>query len=94
MPQHKHSSWSDEEYADDYGYGDYSSDVDDGEYLNENEKVVHTVPEFVTDPIVDTVNEGDTFKLPCFVEKLGKVFRSVLASNLLENLAAGTNPFT
>lgn len=53
-------------YADDY---DYSSDDD---YLNENEQVVHTIPQFTSTSSEMLINEGDTIKLPCFVDKLGK----------------------
>ena len=62
---------SDDYYADgDYGEeGDYSSDDD---YLNENERIVNTVPEFVSRQTDQLVNEGDTIKLPCLVDKLGK----------------------
>lgn len=58
----------DDYYADDYD--NYASDDDD--YLNENERVVHTVPEFVSKQIDVWVNEGDTIKLPCLVDKLGE----------------------
>lgn len=51
-------------YADDY---DYSSDDD---YLNENEQVVHTIPQFTSTSSEMLINEGDTIKLPCFVDKL------------------------
>ena len=86
---HKHSS-SEDYYADDYP--DYSSDIEDGQdYLNENEQVVHTVPAFVTEPIDETVNEGDTIKLPCFVEKLGKTELAFLASATFRNLLEKEN---
>ena len=62
------SSVGDDYYADDYD--NYASDDDD--YLNENERVVHTVPEFVSKQIDVWVNEGDTIKLPCLVDKLGE----------------------
>lgn len=54
-----------EYYSDDY----YSADDD---YLNEHEKVVHTTPTFVSTASNQLVNEGDTIKLPCWVDKLGK----------------------
>ena len=57
---------TDDYYADDY----YSSDAD--YFLNEDEQVVHTTPEFKSEPVNTMVNEGDTIKLPCFVDKLGK----------------------
>ncbi len=54
-------------YADEYS--DYSSDDD---YLTEDERVVHTIPKFVSREVQTVVNEGDTIKLPCFVDKLGE----------------------
>ena len=48
----------------------YSADDDD--YLSAEEKVVHTTPTFVSTSSSQLVNEGDTIKLPCFVDKLGK----------------------
>ncbi len=56
----------DEYYSDDYD--NYSADDD---YLSENERVVHTVPEFTSAPKDFWINEGDTIKLPCLVDKLG-----------------------
>ena len=54
----------------------YSSDDyyagDDDDYLSSEEKVVHTTPTFVSTSTSQLVNEGDTIKLPCFVDKLGK----------------------
>lgn len=59
---------------------DYSSDyevLDDDEYPDEqeeNEKVVHRSPKFIS-PITDAiVNEGETIKINCIVDKLGKIF--------------------
>lgn len=60
-------------YSDDYA--DYSADVND-DFLNENEKVVHTIPEFVTPATSQTVNEGDIIKLPCYVDKIGETDES------------------
>jgi len=52
----------------------YSSDDyyagDDDDYLSSEEKVVHTTPTFVSTSTSQLVNEGDTIKLPCFVDKL------------------------
>merc|ERR1719220_3165684 len=52
----------------------YSSDDyyagDDDDYLSAEEKVVHTTPTFVSTSSSQLVNEGDTIKLPCFVDKL------------------------
>ena len=63
---------SDEYYSSD-DYDSYSSD-DDYQNENDHERVIHTVPEFVSKPQTDLwVNEGDTIKLPCMVDKLGKV---------------------
>ena len=59
-----------------YSSDDYSSDDyyagDDDDYLSSEEKVVHTTPTFVSTSTSQLVNEGDTIKLPCFVDKLGK----------------------
>ena len=56
-----------EYYADgeDYYYSD-------DEYLNEDEHIVHTIPTFKSDPTDQLVNEGETIKLPCAVDKLCK----------------------
>lgn len=62
------SPYTSDSYEYDYPE-DYSSDDD---FLNENEKVVHTIPQFVSKPIEQMVNEGETIKLPCIVDKLGK----------------------
>lgn len=65
----------DDTYLDDYSSDDYSSDdyySDNGDYLNEHEKVVHTTPTFTSTGTNQLVNEGDTIKLPCFVDKLGE----------------------
>ena len=56
---------------DDYSSDDYYS-ADDDDYLSAEEKVVHTTPTFVSTSSSQLVNEGDTIKLPCFVDKLGK----------------------
>ena len=60
---------------DDY---DYSSDDYDTYYSDDNnyqdEKVVHTNPTFLSDPTNQLINEGETIKLPCLVDKLGKAF--------------------
>ena len=56
---------------DDYSSDDYYS-ADDDDYLSAEEKVVHTTPTFVSTSSNQMVNEGDTIKLPCFVDKLGK----------------------
>lgn len=52
-----------EYYSDDY----YSADDD---YLNEHEKVVYATPTFVSTTSSQMINEGDTIKLPCLVDKL------------------------
>jgi len=54
---------------DDYSSDDYYS-ADDDDYLSAEEKVVHTTPTFVSTSSSQLVNEGDTIKLPCFVDKL------------------------
>ena len=54
---------SDDDYSSDdyYMAGDYPE-----------EQVVHTTPTFVSTTSSQLVNEGDTIKLPCFVDNLGK----------------------
>ena len=37
-----------------------------------NEKAMHTVPEFVSKATDQIVNEGDTIKLPCYADNMGK----------------------
>ena len=64
--------YSDSSVGDDYYADDYDNYSADDDYLNENERVVHTVPEFVSKPTDVWVNEGDTIKLPCMVDKLGE----------------------
>ena len=44
----------------------------DDDYLSQDEKVVHTNPTFISDSTNQLVNEGETIKLPCLVDKLGK----------------------
>ena len=54
-----------------YNDDEYYSDTDyEG---NADEQVVHTVPEFTSQTTDQMVNEGDTIKMPCFVDKLGKI---------------------
>ena len=62
-----------DEYLDDYSSDDYYAG-DNDDYLSVEEKVVHTTPTFVSSSSSQMVNEGDTIKLPCFVDKLGKKF--------------------
>ena len=59
---------------DDYYYSsdDYDSYSQDDDYLSQDEKVVHTEPIFTSDSTNQLVNEGETIKLPCLVDKLGK----------------------
>ena len=57
---------------DDYYSSDDHYAGDDDDYLSSEEKVVHTTPTFVSTSTSQLVNEGDTIKLPCFVDKLGK----------------------
>ena len=71
----------------DYYNDDYNYSADD-EYLNgdgldggngilgENERVVYATPEITSDSTDDIINEGDTIKLPCMVDKLG-IFPSI-----------------
>ena len=60
-----------DDYLDDYSSDDYYAG-DNDDYLSVEEKVVHTTPTFVSSSSSQMVNEGDTIKLPCFVDKLGK----------------------
>jgi len=53
-----------------YSSDDYYSYSSDDDYLSSEEKVVHTNPEFLSDSTNDWVNEGETIKLPCLVDKL------------------------
>ena len=58
---------------DDYYLSDDDYYNDDDNYdLSPDEKVVHTTPTFVSTSSSQLVNEGDTIKLPCFVDNLGK----------------------
>ena len=52
-------------YSDDY----YNSD---DEYADEQEKVVHRNPKFLSQSVNQLINEGETIKLPCLADKLGK----------------------
>lgn len=71
----------DDYYSDDGGYS-YPSDDDyvypsDNDYANEHEKVVHFNPTFLSTGTNQLVNEGDTIKLPCLVDKLGKHIKQI-----------------
>ena len=51
---------------DDYDYPDNDGqDIND----NENEISVYETPKFITKPQTLLVNEGDTIRLPCFVDR-------------------------
>ena len=80
LPSFAANPYSDSSVGDDYYSDDYYADDDsaDDDYLNENERVVHTVPEFVSKPTDVWVNEGDTIKLPCLVDKLGEYLGIVI----------------
>ena len=58
--------------ADDYSSDDYNYSNDNDDYLNKNEQVVLTTPTLISTSSNQLVNEGDTIKLPCLVDKLGK----------------------
>jgi hypothetical protein len=60
-------------YADDY----YTSD---DEYVDEQEKVVHRNPKFISQSTNQLVNEGETIKLPCLADKLGNQICYVIAN--------------
>ena len=64
-----------------YSSDDYYSYSSDDDYLSSEEKVVHTNPEFLSDSTNDWVNEGETIKLPCLVDKLGKVKSSIFSQS-------------
>ena len=64
-----------------YSSDDYYSYSSDDDYLNHDEKVVHTNPTFLSDSTNDWVNEGETIKLPCLVDKLGKVKSSIFSQS-------------
>ena len=80
----------------DYYNDDYNYSADD-EYLNgdgldggngilgENERVVYATPEITSDSTDDIINEGDTIKLPCMVDKLG-IFPSIQMHRLFDML--------
>ena len=52
--------------TDDYDYPDNDGqDIND----NENEISVYETPKFITKPQTLLVNEGDTIRLPCFVDR-------------------------
>lgn len=65
-----------------YSSDDYYSYSSDDDYLNHDEKVVHTNPTFLSDSTNDWVNEGETIKLPCLVDKLG-IVKSFLSPKVL-----------
>ena len=70
------------DYLDDSDYSypsddDYVYPSDGDDYTNEHEKVVHFTPTFTSTGTNQLVNEGDTIKLPCLVDKLGKFFSLV-----------------
>lgn len=69
-----------------YSSDDYYSYSSDDDYLSSEEKVVHTNPEFLSDSTNDWVNEGETIKLPCLVDKLGKVKSSIFSQSFLYRL--------
>jgi len=56
--------------ADDYSSDDYNYSNDNDDYLNKNEQVVLTTPTLISTSSNQLVNEGDTIKLPCLVDKL------------------------
>ena len=65
-------------YADDYNYSsddEYpNGDGHDGVngLLGEDEKVIHVTPQITSKTSDELLNEGDTIKLPCLVDKLGQ----------------------
>ena len=61
-------------------YGDDNNDIysnddyeDDSEAAGgQKESQIYSVPQFVSDPQSDLVNEGATIRLKCIVDRLGK----------------------
>ncbi len=64
---------SDSDKPADYSADDYYNA--DDEYLDEQEKVVHKNPKFISKGTTQMINEGDTIKLPCMADTLGKQAR-------------------
>ena len=60
-------------YADEY----YNADDEYADEADEQEKVVHRNPKFISQSTNQLVNEGETIKLPCLADKLGKCHKSV-----------------
>ena len=66
-------------YADDYNYSsddDYlnGDGLDGGDgFLGHGEEVIHATPQITSVPTDQLINEGDTIKLPCLVDKPRKV---------------------
>ena len=50
---------------------DYDYPENDGQDINDNENEisVYETPKFITKPQTLLVNEGDTIRLPCFVDR-------------------------
>ena len=71
-------------YNDDY----YQMTADD-DYLSEEERIVHKTPTFKTESTDLTVNEGETIKLPCFLDTLGEQFTLMLQTYGFQEAANG-----
>lgn len=69
-------------YSDDYDAYSSDDDLDDG-VVKVKEQVVYVTPEFTSFPSNQLINEGDTIKLPCKVDKIGTIFISSLVRNNL-----------
>ena len=64
-------------------YGDDNNDIysnDDYEDASDpsndrgSENVIYRIPKFTSEPVNEMVNEGGTIRLPCIVDKLGKIW--------------------
>jgi len=69
VPAQGKSGKTSDYYADDY----YNADDEYADEANEQEKVVHRNPKFISQTTNQLVNEGETIKLPCLADKLGKL---------------------
>lgn len=69
VPAKSKSEKTSDYYADDY----YNADDEYADEADEQEKVVHRNPKFISQTTNQLVNEGETIKLPCLADKLGKL---------------------
>ena len=69
VPAQSKSEKTSDYYADDY----YNADDEYADEADEQEKVVHRNPKFISQTTSLLVNEGETIKLPCLADKLGEL---------------------